>query len=200
MNYRQKRYLNASFLKQIIDEEISLEFLEEKWNEEKPPSKAFEYGTKVHEYLLEGIENDLIKRYSDLKPFIDVIPGKREIELYTALEGVKCKGKIDILGSHSVMDLKTTSGIKKIDNEDELNSLIKGLENDAIYSYKYNLQLAFYELLAGVENSSIIFVTKKAKKNHLFLYRMPKLDNEKTRILDFLALNKDILQQFFIGE
>jgi hypothetical protein len=29
---------------------------------------------------------------------------------------------------------------------------------------------------------------------------MPKLDNEKTRILDFLALNKDILQQFFIGE
>ena len=186
MNYRQKRYLNASFLKQIINEEISLEFLEEKWNEEKPPSKAFEYGTKVHEYLLEGIENDLIKRYSDLKPFIDIISGKREVEIYSTLEGVKCKGKIDILGSHSVMDLKTTSDIHNVKEQVEM--------------YNYNIQLAFYELLANVEKSSLIFVTKKAKRNDLFLYRMPKLDNEKTRILDFLALNKDILQQFFIGE
>ena len=66
--------------------------------------------------------------------------------------------------------------------------------------YNYNIQLAFYELLANVDKSSLIFVTKKTKRNDLFLYRMPKLDNEKTRILDFLALNKDILQQFFIGE
>lgn len=185
MSYRSKKYLNASFLKEIIDSDLTLDLLNEKWNIKKE-GRALIDGTKIHSYLLEGEENEFSKKLADLKPFIDCVKGFREKEIYSTLEGVKCKSKIDILTKDTVYDLKTASSIEGI--------------KERIEMFGYDLQMAFYELISGVDNSVLIFVTKKAKKNILVYYPMPDLYLQKEKILDFIAINKELFNQFFTGK
>lgn len=199
MKYRQKKYLNASFLKDKVEiekdkfirfidlkeEQITLNILNKLWSKPKTETKAMQIGTDIHSYLLEGADNEWTKKLKDLKKIVDLYKGEREIELYKQLEGINCKSKIDILSYGEIYDIKTTSNINDVKSQ--------------IEAYRYDLQMAFYELMAGVNNSTLIFITKKAKRNNLLIYPMPDLFLQKEQILNFLTINKETLKEFFTG-
>lgn len=75
----------------------------------------------------------------------------KEKAFYSNILGIKCRGKIDIVGQNFRADLKTISDVPNPKNV-----------RKAIYNYHYDLSEAMYAMLTGETNSYFIFVMKSA--------------------------------------
>jgi hypothetical protein len=172
MNYRDRRRVNASLIKKLIElDNWELAISEMETSE----SDAMREGTAIHSYLLENAEPSEIhkERYSIYKPFFDNLGGEREKEFYFEFEGVKCKSKIDLINDE-IWDLKTTSSIKNI--------------YETIEEYNYNIQMEFYRIPTN-KKANFIFVDKNKRAN----LQVVRYQNSKAN----LNIIKDTIFKFY---
>lgn len=188
MNYYDSKAISASDMKELVKGWEA--FLEYK-NAPKKESQSMSLGTKTHSYLLEGEGNQ--KKYSGLSQFFkQIVKGADvEIEIYRDMYGVDCRSKIDVLYKDSIIDLKTIGNIDNI----EYN----------IENFGYRLQLAFYELMAGVDTSYLIFVeTAKIPEGSLIprtqIISLSDLWREKEIIEETIELNYKNIIKYQKGE
>lgn len=183
MSYYESKAISASDMKYLVNGWEA--FLDYK-NAPPKESKSMSLGTKIHSYLLEG--EGYQKKYAGLSQFFKQLTkgADVEFEIYQDLFGVESRSKIDILYKDSIIDLKTIGNIDNI----QFN----------IDNFGYRLQLAFYELMAGVDTSYLIFVeTAKIPDGSLIpktqIISLSDLWREKQIIEETIELNyKNIIK------
>ena len=132
------------------------------------PRTALRFGQALHEAVLEGHKFDL-HHYPDVDATLlerciatlhqypccaRLLEGKREHEVYWTefYTGIACKSKLDVLGTDTVIDLKTTNARTQF--EFEQNAL----------RFEYDRQMAFYADSVCARKMMLIGISKKVQK------------------------------------
>ncbi len=139
------------------------------------PQNAFNFGTVIHEAVLEphlnspvlqGVDYELVSRIineceiNELLQFVLMRSEKEKVVLWEKY-GLPLKSKLDIIFNGSeVWDLKTTSCSSK-----------QAFEKSCI-EYNYYRQGAFYLDSINGQNFTFVGISKTAKKNPIFFVRM----------------------------
>jgi hypothetical protein len=132
------------------------------------PGAALRFGQALHEAVLEPHKFDP-GHYPDVDASLlercirslhqspccaRLLEGKREHEVYWTefYTGIACKSKLDVLGTDTVIDLKTTNA--RTQSEFEQNAL----------RFEYDRQLAFYADSVCASRMVLIGISKKVQK------------------------------------
>jgi hypothetical protein len=132
------------------------------------PRAALRFGQALHEAVLEAHKFDLT-HYPDVDAALlqkcihslhqypccaRLLEGKREHEVYWTeyYTKIACKSKLDVLGTDTVIDLKTTNA--RTQAEFEQNAL----------RFEYDRQLAFYADSVCARKMVLIGISKKVQK------------------------------------
>lgn len=140
------------------------------------PQNAFDFGTAIHEAILEphlnspklvGVDYQLVEKLTNealnhpLLSWVLSNSKKEEIVLWERY-GLPLKSKLDIIWNQNaeVWDLKTTSC-----------SSLKAFQQTCL-EYDYYRQAAFYLDSIEAKNFTFVAISKTAKKNPIFIFQM----------------------------
>lgn len=189
--YQQSQYMSASQFKSFLNCEAAA-LAEAELDYYREPSSALIQGQYVDAYFTGNVEEfrgmhpELFKKDGELKATYSVcesaierierdpvamqyLDGKKQVIVTGEIEGVPCKGKLDVLGSDRIVDLKCMRDFEpRYKNGEKL---------DFIRYWGYDIQAYFYTELVKQQYVEqlpyyILAVTKEASPD-LLLVEIP---------------------------
>lgn len=189
--YQQSQYMSASQFKAFLNCEAAA-LAEAELDYYREPSSALVQGQYVDAYFTGNLEEfrgthpELFKKDGELKAIYSVcdaaidrierdpvaleyLQGEKQVIVTGEIDGVECKGKLDVLGDGRIVDLKCMRDFAPIYKDGE--------RVDFIRAWGYDIQAYFYTELVRQQYGErmpfyILAVTKEASPD-LILVEIP---------------------------